>query len=186
MNKINSDIEYLIELLRNKGIVFSKGLSDQEILDIEETFLFIFPPDLKLFLQIALPISKGFVNWRSMKDIKSSFDWVFEGITFDIKNNAFWHVGWGKKPDSLAEQIRIAELFYKNYPKLLPIYSHRFLPATPCEAGNPVLSIYQTDIIHYGNDLLTYLCHEFGIENYKSSFQKEKSKHIDFWSDLIS
>ena len=71
MNKISSDIAYLIELLRNKGIIFTKGLSDKEILDIEETFMFIFPPDLKLFLQIALPISNGFVNWHSTKDVKS-------------------------------------------------------------------------------------------------------------------
>lgn len=185
MNKISSDIAYLIELLRNKGIIFTKGLSDKEILDIEETFMFIFPPDLKLFLQIALPISNGFVNWHSTKDVKSRLDWVFEGIAFDIRNNAFWHADWGEKPDSLAEQIHIAELFYNNCPKLIPIYSHRFLPASPCEMGNPVLSIYQTDIIYYGNDLLTYLCNEFGIRNYKSSFQKEEPKHIEFWSDFL-
>lgn len=185
MNKINSDIEYLIELLQDQGIIFSKGLSDKEILNIEDTFSFVFPPDLKQFLQIALPVSENFVNWHSMKDIQSKLDWAFEGIAFDIENNVFWHAEWGEKPSSLAEQIRIAESFYKNYPKLIPIYSHRFLPATPCEMGNPILSVYQTDIVYYGNDLLTYLCNEFGIKNYKSSFQKKEPKYIEFWSELI-
>lgn len=185
INKITSDIEHLIKLLKNNGIVFTQGLSDKDIMDIEKMFSFSFPTDLKLFLQTALPVSEGFINWRSMKDIKSSFDWVFEGIAFDIRNNGFWYDNWGDKPDSLTEQICIAKSFYKNCPKLLPLYSHRFLPSTPCEMGNPVLSVWQTDIIYYDNDLLTYLCHEFGIKNYKSSFQRKKPKHIEFWSDLI-
>lgn len=184
-NKIKLDIECLIGLLKNNGVIFTKGLSDRDIVEIEETFLFSFPPDLKWFLQTALPISDGFTNWHSMEDIQIRFDWLFEGIVYDIKNNAFWYDNWGEKPDSLLEQICIAQSYYKNEPKLLPIYSHRYLPATPCEMGNPVLSVWQTDIIYYGNDLLTYLCHEFGIRNFKSSFQKEMPKHIEFWSDLI-
>lgn len=48
MSKINSNIACLIELLRNKGIIFTKVLSDKEILDIEETFMF------NLFTQYAI------------------------------------------------------------------------------------------------------------------------------------
>ena len=74
-------------------------------------------------------MSNDFVNWNSTKNVKSRLYWAFEGIAFDIRNNASWHADWGKKPDSLAKQIHIAELFYK----LIPIYSHRFLPASPCD-----------------------------------------------------
>ena len=64
-------------------------------------------------------MSNDFVNWYSTKNVKSRLYWAFEGIAFDIRNNASWHADWGKKPDSLAKQIHI--------------YSHRFLPASPCD-----------------------------------------------------
>ena len=47
-------------------------------------------------------MSNDFVNWYSTKNVKSRLYWAFEGIAFDIRNNAFWHADWGKKPESLA------------------------------------------------------------------------------------
>jgi len=38
----------------------------------------------------------------------------------------------------------------------IPVYSHRYLPSEPKATGNPVLSVHQTDIIYYGNDLASY------------------------------
>lgn len=77
-----------------------------------------------------------------------------------------------------------AGLSDEECPRLIPVYGHRYLPAFPSEAGNPVYSVYQTDIICYGNDLLTYLCREFKIAPYRSSFQRSKLKQIPFWGDL--
>jgi hypothetical protein len=47
-------------------------------------------------------------------------------------------------------------------PRLVPVFSHRYLPAEPHLSGNPVLSVYQTDIIYYGSNLKRYIAHEFG------------------------
>ena len=48
------------------------------------------------------------------------------------------------------------------------IFSHHYLLAEPCETGNPILSIYQSDMIVYGVDLRHYFLTEFrklpGIE----------------------
>lgn len=43
---------------------------------------------------------------------------------------------------------------------LIPVCGHRYLPAEPCSAGNPVLSVYQMDIIVYGRDLAAYFAAE--------------------------
>lgn len=50
------------------GVQFEAGLSDAEVTGVEERFDFVFPPDLRAFLQHALPVSHGFPNWRSSED----------------------------------------------------------------------------------------------------------------------
>jgi hypothetical protein len=47
---------------------------------------------------------------------------------------------------------------------LIPIYGHRYLVGEPCCAGNPVLSVHQSDIIVYGRDLREYLLREFAAD----------------------
>ncbi|MCW3072005.1 MAG: hypothetical protein JWO44_1895 [Bacteroidetes bacterium] len=91
-------VKLLIQLLKNKGLIFEKGLSENEILKIEKNFHFSFPPDLKLFLQIALPTSDSFIHWRSALTSKEEFDkilcrlnWPFDGMLFDIQSNDFWY-----------------------------------------------------------------------------------------------
>jgi hypothetical protein len=45
---------------------------------------------------------------------------------------------------------------------MIPVCSHRYLPAGRGTYGHPVLSIYQTDIIIYGTDLADYINQEPG------------------------
>ncbi|GHO60945.1 hypothetical protein KSB_94200 [Ktedonobacter robiniae] len=74
-----------------------------------------------------------------------------------------------------------------------PFYSHRYLLAEPCAAGNPVLSIYQSDIIVYSVDLRDYLLTEFGDligtpTPYGSQLTQEKFaryQQIPFWGDFL-
>lgn len=42
-------------------------------------------------------------------------------------------------------------------------------PADPIGSSAPVSSVYQTDAIIYGDDLLDYVQHEFGSQNMASS-----------------
>lgn len=42
---------------------------------------------------------------------------------------------------------------------MVPVYAHRYLPAG---RGDPVLSIWQTDIIIYGTNLADYIDDEVG------------------------
>lgn len=184
------DIEKIINTLKNKGILFENGLSLQEINNIENLYDIKFPPDLKEFLYTALPVSNNFVNWRDLSEgnitnIKDRLNWPLEGIIFDIENNEFWYSGWGIKPNDLKEAIKVCKNEMTKVPKLIPICSHRYISSEPQEEGNPIFSVYQTDIIYYGENLLSYLQIEFGIKKYQD-INFDSINHIRFWSELQS
>src|SRR5205814_9942079 len=60
-----NQIQYVVDLLMKKDVVLERGLSNEELRDVELHHAFQFPPDLRLFLATALPVSSGFPNWRS-------------------------------------------------------------------------------------------------------------------------
>jgi hypothetical protein len=162
-------------------VTFEAGLSDNEVEAIESRFGFCFPPDLRAFLQTALPVGEQFPNWRTGSD-KSLQEWLDRpeaGICFDVEHNAFWLPEWGPRPASGDEALRICRAQVWIAPRLIPIYSHRFIPAEPTAAGNPVISVHQTDIIHYGFDLEDYLRREFSLGGRKP--WPEEVRRIRFW-----
>jgi len=182
----------IIALLAKKGVIFDCGLSDSDVLQIESKFGFKFPPDLKLFLQTALPISDKFVNWRlglqssdEEQAIVERLNWPMDGMLFDIQHNNFWHESWGTIPINQDDKIEIAKQRYKTYPKLIPIYAHRYIPSKPCENGNPIFSVYQMDIICYGLDLESYFVCEFDLPLTQKDTHSGLPKTIEFWSDFI-
>jgi hypothetical protein len=73
----------------------------------------------------------------------------------------------------------------REYPRLMPIYGHRYIPCLPHEAGNPIFSVYQTDIIFYGFGLANYFQNEFQIELPYGFEIPPKPKCTDFWSVLL-
>lgn len=184
------NLKKVIDALKEKGVLFEKGLNLQEISRVEKLYNINFPTDLKEFLATALPISNKFVNWRDMSEdnirsIKDRLNWPLEGMIFDIENNGFWYSGWGVKPNDLKIAIKICKNEMEKVPKLIPIYSHRYISSEPHEIGNPVISVYQTDIIYYGEDLLSYLQIEFNIKRYED-MNFDSIKYVRFWSELQS
>lgn len=181
------NLDFYKTTLEKAGVVFDSGLTETEILAAEDFYNFNFPPDLKEFLMSALPVSKGWINWRDLEDrkIKEMFDWVYEGIYFDIEHNVFWLDDWGAKPADLKEAFSIAKQRIDEAPKLIPICGHRYIPTSPNERNNPVFSVYQTDIIYYGSNLWNYFENEFYYYFQKPSYQiTEPIKKIEFWSQF--
>jgi hypothetical protein len=167
-------------------VVFAPGLTDPEIQRAEQSYELVFPPDLREFLMVGLPVSDGWVNWREIDShkIRERLNWPWEGICFDIEHNVFWPREWGPTPLSLPEAFAYAKQKVDAAPKLIPIYSHRYLPNRPLTAGNPVFSLYQTDIIYYGANLWDYLESEFHFES-PTHRLREPIRQIEFWSWLI-
>ena len=72
---------------------------------------------------------------------------------------------------------------FKSWPRLVPVFGHRYLVVDPCEPGNPVFSIMQTDIIYYGTNLGEYLTYEFLTPNTDKVYTTPE-KHIPIWHDF--
>lgn len=187
-----SQTQQLITLLAARGVVFAQGLSESELTQLAQMFGVVFPPDLQLFLQTALPVSPKFAPWRyalnslaGARELRALLAGPLEGIVFDVKVDSFWYAAWGTAPADAMLREQLVRQHYPQYPALLPIYGHRYLPAHPSVPGNPVLSVHQTDIIYYGNDLASYFANEFAFE-LPAGFErlaKPKNK-IGFWDEL--
>ncbi|AJE50458.1 hypothetical protein [Paenibacillus polymyxa] len=184
------DVAYIIDLLRKDDVTLTPGLSTREITEVEDRYDIHFPPDLRELLMNVLPIGKSFIPWRDtspqrMGVIWERLNWPLEGMIFDVEQNIFWPSEWGERPTDLQEAIDTCKREFLHVPKLIPIYGHRYIPEQPCEEGNPVFSVYQTDIIVYGESLQEYFKQEFGEKTYEQ-IDFEAVKTVRFWSDLCS
>ncbi|MEM7061777.1 MAG: SMI1/KNR4 family protein [Cyanobacteria bacterium P01_B01_bin.77] len=179
------DSSQLVATLKTHGVQFSDGLSERETVAVEELFGFTFPVDLRAFLQTALPTGKHFPNWRAC-DVMYLTDWLDlprEGVLFDVAYNGFWLREWGERPTDLADANAIVNKLLDDAPKLIPIYMHRMMPSEPSDAGNPVFSVHQTDIIVCGVDLADYFAHEFTFteEQMAGWTVPDNVRRIRFW-----
>lgn len=151
------------DALMTSGAELARGLSDAEFERVETEFGFRFAPDHRLLLSLALPLGDAWPDWRSgdRLELRERLDWPVRGILFDVQTNAFWHPEWADRPSDTAEALSLARERLSEAPPLALLYGHRYLPTLPHASGNPVLSVYQTDVIYYGNDLLDWLEYEF-------------------------
>jgi len=180
-----SDWSQLVETLKKHGVTFTDPLTERETIAVEQRFGFTFPADLREFLQTALPAGKHFPDWREC-DASILTDWLNrprEGVLFDVAHNNFWLDEWGSRPNELADANAIVNKLIDNAPKLIPIYMHRMMPSEPVDAGNPVFSVHQTDIIAYGVDLADYFAHEFTFteDEMDDWTVPENVREIRFW-----
>jgi len=187
-------IDMILKRLRRSGCQLAPGLTDQEVDQIEARYGFRFPPDLRRFLQKALPVSDPWVNWRdeSKESIRERLDRPADGICIDIEYNNIWKEDWGPRPEDLQEAFLVARQKIVEAPTLIPIYAHRYIPDEPHAEGNPVFSVIQTDIIYYGYDLLSYFISEMGRPSFEPSryarllpdWAAKSPREIRLWSDF--
>lgn len=160
------------------------GLSDVELAKAQAEAGVAFPSDLCELLTDTLPTGRGFPDWRS-RPREAMNGWrayLVGGIHFDVLHNDFWPSTWPARPDSPVELLQIIEQRLAEAPALIPIYGHRGIPNEPLEAGNPVFSVSQTDIIIYGDDLADYLQHEF---HGRDSSDELPERRIRFWTSML-
>lgn len=147
---------------------------------------------------LALCEEPSFYNWIDGKQhIQAALERVVTGLLFDVENDVLWPESWGEKPGTAEEREQRVRALVAAAPKLIPIYTHRFLLGEPCEAGNPVFSIMQSDIIIYGADLRDYFLIEFADELLALSPNEAvkavkarisdilRYESISFWGELL-
>ena len=127
-------------------------------------------------------------TWRhgDPAEIQKQIDWPVEGICFDVEHNSFRVEEWGPRPTDIEDAKATARAQVARAPKLIPLYSHRYVPSEPPREGNPVLSVHQTDIIYYGENLEDYIQNEFWTSFGRSEPRPSKDvRTIRFWSSLV-
>jgi hypothetical protein len=173
------------EILAASGrFAIRPGLSDAELAAVEDEFGFTFADDHRAFLAAGLPFGRGWPDWRdgNRAQLRERLAWPVEGVLFDVAENDFWYDGWGPRPSTMDAALGAARAGLLTAPRMIPVYSHRYLPAGRGASGHPVLSIMQTDIIVYGADLEDYLHREFGIG---AASDRRGHSTVSFWSLLV-
>ncbi|MET9373807.1 hypothetical protein ABZX98_06595 [Streptomyces sp. NPDC002992] len=159
-------LEAARDLQKTLGTEIGPGLSERELDAVEARFgfAFAFAADHRVFLSAGLPRgSRSWPDWRhgDPEDLAGRLSRPVEGVLFDVEHNGFWHPAWRPRPAEASDALRIARSELAGVPQLVPVYGHRYLPGIAGEWGHPVLSVHQTDIIFYGNDLADYVRYEF-------------------------
>ncbi len=178
--------------IRFKALQLEVGLTESELRRAEDSSGFRFPPDLRELLAEVLPLDPPglerlrFPNWRDIPNdyVKWRMEWPFEMLIWDVERNQHRLPGWTREPRPDENLRAMTQASLNAAPHLIPVFSHRFLPATPCERGNPIFSMHGTDTIIYGTDLLAYFCNEFRVADPRD--EEPVLKDIPFWGPLAT
>lgn len=191
MTKIDSELFNRLNVEQFTGNqqapVYGKGgMTNGLLASVEQQLGFDLPSDFRALLQNLRDPGGVFFPWSnfSLDEYNYSIEWILKGLEFDIEHNEVWLKRWGARPTDLALAKGYARSDFKSWPRLIPIYGHRFLPVDPCLPGNPVFSIWQTDIIYYGETLGDYLLREF-IRSEKDKPLRSLIRRIPIWSDFV-
>ena len=171
------------ELLTASGrFPIAPGLTEAEFAAIEHEFGFTFAADHRAFLAAGVPSGRGWPDWRGpdRAALRERLAVPVNGVLFDVVENDFWYGGWGPRPGAGEAAVVAARAFLLTAPRMIPIFAHRYLPAVT--SGHPVLSIYQTDVVFYGNDIDDWLNREFQLGRPAA---ESKRATVPFWRDLL-
>lgn len=177
----------LISWLKQQGIEFEAGLTDNEISKVQTIYEILFPESLRFFLMEGLPVSRGFYNWRNTE--QTNIEFIKRMITMpidtidEVVKEICWCDDWGKEPQNAMEVEKTIRKKLHEAPKLLPVYGHRYMPMLS-GVQVPVISVHGTDIIYYGESLSDYFYIEFGTKK-QEEIDFDSIRPIPFWSDIM-
>jgi hypothetical protein len=165
--------------------LWTDGYSPDELDAAQDRYGLRFPPDLVELLLDRRPVDGW--DWRTDDaDIRWALDHPLDGLLFDLEHNNLWWREWGERPASAGERAEVVTAIVKAAPPLIPLIAHRYIPAAPHEAGNPVFSVMQSDVIYYGADLADYFDREFNPATWSIRPFPENVRFIPFWSELVA
>jgi hypothetical protein len=187
------------------GTRWRGGMTDTQISDAEARFGLVFPPDYRMFLSVLHtpdpPMVGAFfrgsalfpAEGRQMPDwtgdpesIEAAIEWPLRGLLASIEDVG-WHATWGPRPNDPKEREARVRTLAGGGPQLIPVFGHRYLAGPPDRTGNPILSVYGSDVIILAAELGSWLPSELGIAQHPlSSANLESGAGIPFWGDVIA
>ena len=183
----------MIQKLKDAGIAFDEGVSDEEFVRIESALGFRFPSEISSFLACGLPVGDRFYNWRDLSaaNVRRFHDFslsIEQSFRFDLENNIadvramlgdrFAEI---KSPKQYTEAV-LNDL--RESTKLIPFYAHRcFFDGMD---DMPIVSFLQpTDMIIYGENFEDYLETEFLGKRHSIKNIPAQMKDTGIWYYLI-
>lgn len=163
----------LINDIERAGYIITEPLEDEEYKKIKEIYNIVFPLELQQLYKIGVPTKKhadicisdiqdtqSFYNWHdfseeNVKQIKEAMEFAYEGKNIP-----------------------------RDAPKMVPIRGHRYIPALLDPEKLPVFSIYDEDVIIYGENLEDYISRELNPWERYEPVDINKCKYIQYWSDM--
>jgi hypothetical protein len=152
------------------------GLSEAELREVEESFGFTFPPDLRELLAKAVPIGEPWPDWRKPHGhaLIEWFDAPADAIELMVEDG-FWPDAWGEAPDEEEDEVEEARRLISLAPILIPVFDNVFLPSRPAERGNPLFEVAEGGIAVAAKDLEAFL---------RGDYDPAGAREIEFWSGL--
>lgn len=172
-----------------RGYVWGKGYTQDQLDDVQAKWDLRFPPDLLGLLRDRRLVSlhgRPTVDWVRDEDtvIRGWLDWPFEGFRHDVESGGLWWPEWGARPETAGDRHARLQAVFAAAPTLIPVFAHRFLPSDPCEAGNSVFSVWQSDVIVCGADLADYLEREASARPERRPWP-ERIRRVPFWTEAV-
>jgi hypothetical protein len=162
---------------------WASGYTQSQLDEAQQRYGLRFPADL-VELLLERRLADGYAWHTEDPRIREMLEWPYEALLFDVENG-FWWPDWGERPSTPEERAEVLRSALSRVSRLIPLWSHRFLPEAPNERGNPVFSMHGFDTIYYGTDLANYLEREFGPPPLRRLPVRLGVRHIPFWSDIV-
>ncbi len=178
----------ILKHLEAKGYYVAEGMTEEETKKIEEIYGFRFPQALADFYSCGVPFGASTVPFPLWKDfnennvraIKKMIEDPIDWLKQDVKGG-FWLESWGERPENEDEALEVFSRIAAKAPKLIPIFSHRYVPVIEGIEDPPIISTVGMDTIIYGGNLSDYLQNEF----FGGKLSTNSAVPIPFWSEII-
>jgi len=184
--------------LKKCGIQFTEGLTDIEILKIEDIYEIQFPISLRKFYREGMPFSDDeyeFPRWTDYSDANISrikAYWMQGPIDRLLPHieNGYWIPEWGKRPEQIEDVVSTFMKIAQKAPKLIPIYRNAYMPMLDGVEDAPIISAVEFDVVYALHNLQDFIECCFLADNYNCARKEKlavKSRlHIPFWSDIFN
>jgi len=147
-----------------KNTKWDKGLTEGEIGRLEQYYGFKFPNDYVEMLKVF----NGFDTLQISIDPDGKYETEYDRTCYKYPAD----LGKTKSLiDEVHKNIEFANLVLEEagfdstqIEGFIPLYGHRVLVVLKDKQQSPVLSIWGSDIILYGESLIKYWTHEFNID----------------------
>ena len=185
----------LIDRLKQAGVAFEKGMTEQELDLAEEFFGFRFPAEFRAFLSQAVPVGEDFFDYRdrsseNLNRLVGFREWMESNFLFDLKAKENREellkllgekLGFSEDGPGFDEAVM---RYWQESPRLIPFFAHRcFFDGMD---GMPIISFLQpVDTIVYGFDLQDYLEAEFLGKDDPAELPPDLLKGTGIWENLI-